>query len=370
MRILYVADDLYEGYGGQARATEGHLAALVARGHTVTAVAGREPHPTVPPPGVRLVRMPAVQLGNVQTRIAYPIIGTLAREISQADVVQANTPAILTAAALLLAHRQNVPVVLGVHTQIETSTLQLPRFGGVVADLLRRWYRWLFSRADLLVAPTEFAAATSRAFSHVRVEVVSNGIDFGSYSRPRTPTAGRQLAYLGRLSAEKRPEDLLKLMKALPTDHHLVMAGTGPLAAELAERVAAEGLAGRVRLAGFIDEDEKRVLLSQTDLFVMPSPAELQSIATLEAMAAGCAVVAFDYASSAVPRLVTEAQAGVVVPADDAVAQAAAVVELLSDHQRLRAAQESAQRYAALHDVARSAERLEQLYSELASARR
>src|SRR5690606_29558447 len=105
MRILYVADDLYEGYGGQARATEGHLAALAARGHTVTAIAGREPQPTEPPPGVRLLRMPAVQLGNAQTRITYPIIGTLLREVGRADVVQANTPAILTAAALLLAHR-------------------------------------------------------------------------------------------------------------------------------------------------------------------------------------------------------------------------------------------------------------------------
>lgn len=314
--------------------------------------------------------MPAVQLGNAQTRITYPIIGTLLREVGRADVVQANTPAILTAAALLLAHRMNVPVVLGVHTQIETSTLQLPRFGGLVASLLRRWYRWLFSRADLLVAPTEFAAVTSRAFSNVRVEVVSNGIDFASYARQRGATTGRQLTYLGRLSAEKRPQDLLKLMQALPPDYHLVMAGTGPLATELAERVEADGLAGRVRLAGFVDEDEKRTLLARSDLFVMPSPAELQSIATLEAMAAGCAVVAFDYASSAVPRLVTEAHSGVVVPIDDVLAQAAAVEALLGDQQRLRAAQESAQRYAALHDVARSAERLEQLYLELTSARR
>jgi glycosyltransferase involved in cell wall biosynthesis len=314
--------------------------------------------------------MPALQLGNAQTRITYPIIGTLLREVSQADVVQANTPAILTAAALLLAHRQNVPVVVGVHTQIETSTLQLPRFGGLVAGLLRRWYRWLFSRADLLVAPTEFAAATSRAFSNVRVVVVSNGIDYASYARQRGATTGRQLTYLGRLSAEKRPQDLLKLLQALPPDYHLVIAGTGPLAAELAERVQADGLAERVRLAGFVDEDEKRTLLAQTDLFVMPSPAELQSIATLEAMAAGCAVVAFDYASSAVPKLVTEAQAGVVVPTDDACAQAAVVAALLTDQERLRAAQESAQRYAALHDVARSADSLVQRYLELTRARR
>lgn len=368
MHILYVADDLYEGFGGQARATQGHLAALAARGHEVTAVAGRDAHPSQPPPGVTLLRVPSFRLGSAQTRIALPLLSTLLPAVARADVLQANTPAVLTAVALLLARRRGVPVVLGVHTQVETSTLQLPMVAGFVARGLRAWYRWLFSRADLLVAPTAFAAATSRDFTSTPVEVVSNGVDVGSFPvGPRAVGAERLLVYVGRLSAEKRPRDLLALMHELPGHYRLVMAGAGPQAAELARSVEAEGLSGRVRLAGYVGEAEKRELLASADAFVMPSPTELQSIATLEAMAAGCAVVAFDHPTSAVPGLVREAGGGVVVPPRDAASQAAAIEALLADADELAACRARARAYAVANDVARSAERLEQLYVGLLS---
>jgi len=371
MRILYVADDLYPGFGGQARATEGHMAALAQRGHEVTAIAGREAQGTEPPSGVRVVRMPSLRLGGAQTRLAYPILGTLDAEIARADVLHANTPAVLTAAAVLLASRRHVPVVLGVHTQIETSTLQLPSLARPLTRGLLAWYGWLFGRADLLVAPTAFAAATSRGFTDVRVEVVSNGVDYAAYSAlERAPGPERRLLYVGRLSAEKRPMDLLELARLLPADHRLTVAGTGPLASELAQSVEREGLAGRVRLAGYVGEEEKRRLLADADVFVMPSPAELQSIATLEAMAAGCAVVAFGYASSAVPQLVEEAAGGVVVPPADPAAQAAAVTTLLNDGSRLRALQRNAREYARTQDVSNSAKRLEELYLEVTGPRR
>ncbi len=333
MRILYVADDLYPGFGGQARASEGHIAALQARGHDLTAIAGRENHHNATPAGVRVVRMPSWQPGRTQTRFAYPVISLIAAEVARADVVHANTPAALSAVTLLLAARRGVPVVMGVHTQLETSSLQLPFAGAAVARLLSVWYRWLFSRADLLVAPTVFAAGTARTFSAGRVEVVSNGIDLSGWpaAAPKKPGQRRRLAYLGRLSAEKRPIDLLALLEYLPDEVELVIAGSGPLEDRLREEIVSRNLAQRVRLAGFITEAEKRELLYGSELFVMPSPAELQSIATLEAMAAGCAVAVFGHASSAVPALVNEARAGVVLPATGAATQAEQLLALLSD---------------------------------------
>lgn len=370
MRILYVADDLYDGFGGQARATQGHIGALVARGHEVTAVAGREPNPAEPPPGVRVLRVPSFRLGSAQTRIALPIFSTLVPAVAWADVVQANTPAVLTAAAVLVARRKRVPVVLGIHTQIETSTLQLPHLAGLLRWALSGWYRWLFSRADLLVAPTRFAADTSRAYSDTRVEVVSNGVDAAGYpARAPGERRGRVLVYLGRMSAEKRPQDLLALMRELPSDHRLVMAGTGPMERELADKVAAAGLDGRVEIKGYVVEAEKRRLLAEADVFVMPSPTELQSIATLEAMAAGCAVVAFDHPTSAVPRLVEESGAGIVVPPHDPASQAKGVVALLADPGALAARRAAALAYAAANDVTLSAARLERLYTDLVAER-
>ena len=368
MRILFIADDLYPGFGGQARATEGHIRALAQRGHEMVALAGSEDHPTEPPAGVRVERLPSWRLGDSQTRFAHPIFSRIWPLVKWADIVHANTPAATTAAATLIARRLHVPVVMGVHTQLETSTLQAPILGPVVRRLLTTWYSLLFGAADALTAPTSFAAGTARVFSSGRIEVVSNGLALGSWlalvpCARRTGT--RSLAYVGRLSPEKRPQDLVDLAAALPDDYILNICGEGPLEGQLRDAIAAGGLGDKVRLRGYLSEDDKRELLRSTELFVMPSPAELQSIATLEAMAAGCAVAAVGYDSSAVPQLVREAEAGIVLKVADYAAQAAQIVELMGDDAALATARANARLYASNHDVDVSAARLEELYRDL-----
>lgn len=365
MRILFVADDLYPGFGGQARATEGHIAALVARGHRVVAIAGSERDPTPAPDGVRVVRLPSFRLFRSQTRFAWPVTGTVAAEVADADVVHVNTPTPLAVVTARAAARAGVPLVMGVHTQIETSTLQVPLIGPALGPLLRAWYRNVFARADLLVAPTAFACDIAKAFTHRRCEVVSNGLDLAKWppaDKERRRDAVRRLVYVGRLSREKRPQDLLALAPYLGERTEVHIAGTGPLENDLRRRAAEPDVAGRVRVLGYVSEAQKRALLEAADVFLMPSPAELQSIATLEAMATGCAVATVGFASSAVPGIVAESGAGVVLAVGDAEAQARGLRALLEDEPGLRRAQANARAYAKTHDMRQVAERLEAHY--------
>ncbi len=373
MNILFVADDLYPGFGGQAKATEGHIEALLARGHEVRAIAGSEPRPSRPPEGVLVERLPSWRLGAAQTRFAHPLVSRIAPHVRWADVVHANTPAALTGVVAHLARRRGVPVVMGVHAQLETSTLQAPLVGPVVERLLTGWYRYLFGLADLLVTPTPYAARLVTPFTDREPVPVSNGIDLGAWEGlgPRGAGDGtRRLAFVGRLSPEKRPLDLLPLMHELPECYRLTVAGHGPLEVEMRQAVERRGLASRVDLLGFVGEREKLELLCATEAFLMPSPAELQSIATLEAMASGAAVVAWGYASSAVPSLVQESGGGIVVPPGDPRRQAEAIVALMEDERALAAARANAGAYARTHDVALSAARLEELYAGLVTAAR
>jgi len=62
-------------------------------------------------------------------------------------------------------------------------------------------------------------------------------------------------------------------------------------------------LEGRVVFIGFVHPDDLPALYNSADIFVMPSPEELQSIATLEAMACGKPVLAAD--ARALPELVS-----------------------------------------------------------------
>ncbi|MBA3423863.1 MAG: glycosyltransferase, partial [Rubrobacter sp.] len=91
MRIAFVADDLYPGYGGQAISTEGHAGALLELGHEVRALAGAERSPTEPP-GVAVERLPVWRPPNKQIHYAFPARQKIRALVDWADVIHINTP--------------------------------------------------------------------------------------------------------------------------------------------------------------------------------------------------------------------------------------------------------------------------------------
>lgn len=378
MRVLFAADDLYPGFGGIAASTQGHADALRRRGHAVRALAGRDPKGVAPPEGVGLERLPSVRLGALQTRLALPWPATMQRALRWAEVVHVNAPTPFGAALVTMARARGIPTVMGVHVQVETAALQAPVGGAALGAALRAWYGAVFRLSDARVAPTAFAARMAADWTGRPVHVISNGLPPGrpapgrDEARRTLPTDwwsegdGPLLVYLGRLSPEKRPGDLLELVRALPVRARLVLAGEGPLHERLQRRIDAGGLGDRAVLAGFVDDARLPSLLAAADLFLMPSPAELQSIASLEAMAYGCPVAAADHASSAVPEWVAASGGGIVYPHGDPERAAAAVAALLTDASRTRDAREAARRHAARHDVDAAAAELEALYAALA----
>ncbi|MFF4583580.1 glycosyltransferase family 4 protein [Streptomyces sp. NPDC001389] len=106
----------------------------------------------------------------------------------------------------------------------------------------------------------------------------------------------------------------------------LVIAGEGPLRAELARRIRSEGLP--VRLLGRRRDADR--LLAAADVAVLPSRWEGRSLLAQEALRAGVALVATEVGG--VPELVGDA--AVLVPYGDADALAGAVTALLDDPDR------------------------------------
>ena len=132
-----------------------------------------------------------------------------------------------------------------------------------------------------------------------RIVVMPNAVDTericpGPSGLKQALGAELMISFLGRLNPEKRVEELIHsfLGRRWPSDHLLVIAGSGSQDRRLR---AIAGAAGRVRFLGMVTSMEDRLeLLRATDLFVLPSTAEGLSLALLEAMAAGCAIVATD----------------------------------------------------------------------------
>lgn len=150
---------------------------------------------------------------------------------------------------------------------------------------------------------------------------------------------------VGRLASVKGQAILLDAFARLARRHpeaRLVLVGDGPCRDEL------QALAGRLHLDGTVRflglRDDASALLAGFDLYVQPSLNEGMGRALAQAMAAGVAVIATDAPGPA--ELVGVDGAGLLVPAGDPNALAAAIEALLDDEPRRLAAGEFARKRA------------------------
>jgi 1,2-diacylglycerol 3-alpha-glucosyltransferase len=99
------------------------------------------------------------------------------------------------------------------------------------------------------------------------------------------------------------------------------------------------------------------------DLFIIAGVAELQSIATMEAMASGLPVIAAD--ATALPVLVHHGENGFLFPVDDVQALAAAAVAILSNEPLRKQMARKSQGLIKVHDIDKVVQQYEMLYSRM-----
>ena len=136
--------------------------------------------------------------------------------------------------------------------------------------------------------------------------------------------AGRTFAlFVGRLTQVKNIPCLLEAMRNLAPDRRpwLGIAGDGPLRESLRRLMDCHGLAGDASLLG--ERADAVRLMQAADFLVLCSDQESSSNALLEAMAAGCAVLASDVGGN--PELVEHEHTGLLFAARDSGALAAAL---------------------------------------------
>lgn len=158
--------------------------------------------------------------------------------------------------------------------------------------------RWADARLDVRCAVSEAAAATLAAVAgHRPVEVLFNGVEVDRFAGAVPTPAGRPaVLFLGRHERRKGLDVLLEAFRqatwpagAAPV---LWVAGDGPETGQLRRRY--EGHPG-IEWLGVLDDAEVPARLAGASVLCAPSLAgESFGMVLLEAMAAGCAVVASD----------------------------------------------------------------------------
>jgi glycosyltransferase involved in cell wall biosynthesis len=233
---------------------------------------------------------------------------------------------------LAIAHLLGCKVVFQVHG----GELPTEIFAGrkVLTSLLRR----VLCTADAVVLLSRVEEKAYRTLApRARVELIANAIDPDRLAAADPCKASRghplHLAYLGRLIQSK---GLLEIVEATRILHgrgiavRVTIAGSGPLETRLRELVARARLTQHVTFAGALSGDAKDTLWREADLFVLPTyHKEGLPYALLEAMAAGAVPVVTS--EGGIPDVLEDGVHGLMVPAQDPAALAAAIARLDAD---------------------------------------
>jgi glycosyltransferase involved in cell wall biosynthesis len=380
LRIVIGADTYWPDVNGAARFSQRLASGLAARGHDVHVLC---PAPDGKPgreviAGVTVHRVRAHRTRLHRTfRVCPPWQANVAANALLAelapDLVHVQAHFVLGRALTHAAGRWGVPLVATNHFMPENLFGYL-RVPGRLRPLLGRLAWWdairLLARAALVTAPTPRAVQLLRERGLDRpVEAVSCGVDLHHFEVAIRPAPAPPIVlFVGRLDEEKRVDELLRAVAILPADQpvQVDIVGTGTRRAGWQALAGRLCIAGRVTFHGFVPDADLPDVYARCAVFCMPGVAELQSLATMEAMAAGKPVVAAD--AMALPHLVHHGHNGWLYPPGDVPALAAALSGLLADTDLRTRMGTASRQLIAEHNSDATIARFEALYCRVLAA--
>ncbi len=386
MRILYTLDLYRPSIDGVGVSIERQAQGLAGRGHDVAIVApGDQLADREETEGdIRVYRVKAVKVLVDRWRLPVMPRQSLERVITTfaPNVVVVNLPFMLNLVASHLARRHNIPLVGITGTMPEwllNSFGLLRPFSKLLYPRLWRWITAYYNRCDLVVGVTPTALGYLKDHGLTKpARVISNGVQLDKFCPgvrdeeladrlgvPDKPT----VLYAGRLDAEKRMD---VWVKAIPhvlreVDAHFIIGGDGVDRRKLEDMVAEMGVSQHVTFPGFLDDEEYRRLYSLANVFAIASPAELQSIVSLEAASSGLPIVAVN--AGALPELVQQGRNGFLFDQEDSEQMARYIVRLLADPVQCRRMGRESRVIACQHDLKHTVREYEKVYDEAVNGR-
>jgi len=380
LRVVIACDTFPPDINGASRFAERLASGLVR--------AGNEVHVIAPAHNQTNGRFTEVHDGSVMTvhriksyrviqhkslRYVWPFTmrakaDRLLRELNP-DAVHINSHMIVGRFVIQSAKKLGIRVIATNHIMPEN----LIKYSLVIPPIAEKWVMGLAWRdagrvlrqADAVTTPTRRAAKLLEDASGIRgVLAVSCGIEASKFAN-HTPTSNKEprILYLGRLDYEKHIHNLLKAVALLPHSLNVTVEIVGDGGErEFLEKLAIDlGIRDGVVFRGHITEQELPLAYERATVFAMPSIAELQSIATMEAMASGRPVVAAD--AMALPHLVHDGDNGYLFPPDDVKAFSDRLLKVLTASQEeLDRLSENSLHLIQSHDIENTIKIFEALY--------
>jgi glycosyltransferase involved in cell wall biosynthesis len=379
IKVIMACDTFAPDINGAARFAERLAGGLARNGHEVHIIAASqdsfsgmriEQHDGV---NLYVHRMPSIRvLQHASARFTAP--WGLKRNIRkiliqvQPTAVHIQSHLLMGRFALWALAGSGIRVIATNHLMPENIIKYsfLPKF-------LHNWARrvvWrdtgkILRKVDVVTTPTRRAADLLENSSGLTgVLAISCGINASRFANS-TPTSNTDplFLFLGRLDDEKRIPTMLRAVASLTQYPNIKveLVGDGSERGRLKSLAIELGIKDRVKFLGHIPDDDLPGTYERCTAFVMPSIAELQSIATMEAMASGRPVIGAD--AMALPHLVHDGDNGYLFPPDDVPALAERMRRILeADEQELLRLSENSLHLIQAHDIERTVSIFEDLY--------
>lgn len=386
MKVLITSDLYPPVINGVATFSQNLARGLVRAGHEVVVVAPSQDGKRdveydcdIVIHRVRSIVFPFYQ--NIRICVAPQLeIRNIIQEFGP-DIIHNQMPLAVGQASTMMGRHYDLPIVSTSHAMPENlmdnlknlSAFSRP-FNYMLADYGRRYH----SKSDAVTSPTQSGIDGFRKFANkinVPLYIISNGINLSEFSpgeppqsiykKYHLPTDRPIITYLGRLDAEKHVWVLLKAMARIVQTHtaHMMIVGSG-VDLEEEQRLAEElGIGEHVTFTGRVPEEDKQDLHRVGTLFAVASPAELQCIAALEAMACGQPVVAVD--AGALSELCHDGSNGYLFELDDYEMAAEKIVAILDNPKKREVFSEKSLAIAKSHDLQNTIDQFVALYENV-----
>ncbi|MBL3688016.1 glycosyltransferase family 4 protein [Leucobacter zeae] len=379
LRILLGCDTFLPDVNGAARFAERLAAGLVQRGHDVHVAAPSKRH-RLAGSFVEEIEGERMTVHRWASWRWYPhdwlrfVLPWRARgyarkllDAVRPDVIHIQSHIVIGRALAIEGAKRGIRIVATNHVMPENVL----DFTLLPERAKRLFVRWGWNAADRVLrlasavtTPTRRAADFLERNTHRRgVLPVSCGLRASNYTADFSPRARNELVFVGRVTLEKEIDVILRAIPRLDPslDVHFTVVGDGDQRKSL-ERLTTElGIADRVEFTGRVTDEQLRAHLTGASAFVIASIAELQSIATMEAMASGLPIIAAN--AMALPHLVHEGENGYLFQAgnDRELAERIATV-LEQSPESFERMQRASVAAVQVHDIDRTLDTFESLY--------
>jgi glycosyltransferase involved in cell wall biosynthesis len=292
------------------------------------------------------------------------------------DVVHVHSPFGVGLEGMLLAKILKIPLVGTNHTPIEEFVPKIPLIGEIMRRIAQKYFVWFYNKCIAITVPYEglLLDMQSRGLK-VSNQTISNPIDIKNFiavSHDKKRALKNKYAlreftilYTGRLASEKCVDIIIKSFAEIKknfSEVNLIITGIGSAEQDLKKLTEKLNLQKDVTFFGRVEEGVLIELYQASDIFVIMSKAETQSLSMMKAMSVGMPVIGAD--AKALPRYIQQ-NCGFVVPVDDVASLTNRIVFLLENTKQRRELGEKAKMFVAQFEAQVVARKWEHIYKNI-----